>query len=118
EKFLESKGTKFRSGGDDPEIPVAEASEDGKTFHLHIRVPEQDPIKRHCDDRIPLEDAKGDRYKPHSPGAPAWGKEHSIMYGYEKSKDPAVGPPAKVVVEDWTIVRHSIPFTFKDVPLP
>jgi hypothetical protein len=118
EKFLESKGTTARIGNDNLEILVASQSEKGDYFNLEIRVPKQEDFSLHWHDRIHLEDAKGHRLKSTSRGYGNVGEKYWVDFGYPKPDDPDVGPPVKVVIEDWTIVRHPIPFAFKDVPLP
>jgi hypothetical protein len=118
DKFLESEGTKFRCGND--ELQIITAKLDRKLeYQLRIAVPDEDGVERHWRARIHLEDAKGNRYKPTGFGSvSSGGKDQLQSFYYAISDDPNIGPPVKVVVEDWTIIRHSIPFTFKDVPLP
>jgi hypothetical protein len=37
---------------------------------------------------------------------------------YPQSKDPKLGPPSRLIIEEWVTLYHKIPFEFKDVPLP
>jgi hypothetical protein len=118
EKVLEATGKKFQIGESSLEITQAEKSKDG-TYHFRLAVPpDASGVHIRWHDRVHLEDAKGHRYEPHGLGDTHSGGIHEIMLDYAESKDPAVGPPSKLLVEDWIIVHHPIPFEFKDVPLP
>ncbi len=66
-------------------------------------------------ERIHLEDAEGNRL---GHNVRAWNPGISCWIEFSQPKDGTVGPPARLIVDDWTIVHHSIPFIFKDVPLP
>jgi hypothetical protein len=52
-------------------------------------------------------------------GTSSDGRTYRIsMYFSPPFNKKDVGPPAKLVFEDWIIHEHEIPFEFKDVPLP
>jgi hypothetical protein len=116
--IYDSKGTKFKIGGETLEITRAEEA-DPDRFKLEIRVPSEshDLLKR-WHKRIHVEDANGHRLSPSSFGSESSGNEYRVDYTYHLSDDPMVGPPCKLIVEDWTMLEHLIPFEFKDVPLP
>jgi hypothetical protein len=107
ENFLASRGTKFRVGNDTLEI--IRAGENPNGYYLTIALPPKTGYDPCWSQRIHLEDAKGNRYNS---------KGGTGAFDFISWESPGVGPPVKVVVEDWTIQHHSIPFVFKDVPLP
>jgi hypothetical protein len=118
EKFLESRGTRFRIGGEPLEITQAEQTKGG---HCYVRLtvpPDRDDIHAHWHKRIHLEDARGNRYRTSGHGTSNSGGEHHVMVDYARSDDPMLGRPTRLIVEDWVTVTHPIPFEFKDVPLP
>ena len=118
DKVLESKGAKCRVGNGTLMIKESEIDEKGD-YQITIALPaDQDGIRLLWHDRIFLEDAIGNKYKPHSTTTTCSGNDQEVSYSYGQPKDPKVGPPSKLIIEDWVILRHSIPFEFKDVPLP
>jgi hypothetical protein len=116
--FLELKGTIVQIGNIDLAISEACQDEDGST-KLNIRVYKGD-LLAYWPNRIQLEDVKGNRYELKKTTLDSLdGRFQTTMFfEFAKPEIASVGPPVKLIVEDWTIVRHSIPFVFRDVPLP
>jgi hypothetical protein len=118
EDFVKSKGTKFKLSGDTLEISRAEQDKDGGA-DLQIEVPPpENGVRWMWHQRVRLEDGKGNRYESNGSGNSSSGGRHWIHVSYGKPRDAKVGPPTRVVMEDWVILHHAIPFEFKDVPLP
>jgi hypothetical protein len=70
--------------------------------------------------RIELQDDKGNKFQPNGT---TWGNnapnhvEITLTYGAPGNvKD--VGPPAKLIFQQWTTMQHLVSFEFKDLPLP
>jgi hypothetical protein len=118
EKVLSSAGTKFQIGGSTLEIIRSELDEDGN-YSIQLSVP---PDRRGIDlrwhDRVRIEDATGNKYESNGHGTSSSDHKKEISFHYAQSNDPRVGLPSKLIIEDWVIVQYSIPFEFKDVPLP
>ena len=118
EKVLESKGTTFQIGGDSLEIKECEIDKRGD-YQIRIAVPNyRDSIDLRWHDRISLQDASGKEYKARSWGSMRSGEHCEIDMTYHQSKDNTLGPPSRLIIEDWVTLHHAIPFEFKDVPLP
>ena len=117
ENFLQSQGTKCQIGDNPLQITRAEKDANGN-IDVAVAVPKDPTGERHYwQDRIHLEDAKGNRYVATGHGSKTTGGRHEVLLFYHE-KDAKVGPPTKLLIEDWTILHHAIPFEFKDVPLP
>ena len=87
---------------------------------MEIQVPrdESDPY-REWHERFSVEDEAGNKFQLNGRGSSSNGREYSIsMYFSQPFNKKNVGPPAKLIFEDWVVHEHSIPFEFKDVPLP
>jgi hypothetical protein len=118
EQFLASEGTAFRIGGDSLKITQAMRIVNGD-FYLRLAVPpRQNGVRWLWHERVHLEDARGNRYETCDRGTSISGGQHEIQLNYAKAKDPKVGPPSKLIVEDWVTLHHPIPFEFKNIPLP
>ena len=118
DKVMASEGTEFKVGKESLKITGVRQSEDGD-LHLHIAVPpRQSGVRWLWQQRIHVEDAAGNRYADSSDGWMQSGGQYEILKHYRLSNDPKVGPPSKLIVEDWVILHHAISFEFKDVPLP
>jgi hypothetical protein len=118
DKLGESKGTKFKVSGEDFEITRAEFDESGQ-FNLEFSVP-PNRLDRLSGwrERVRIEDVNGEACSPTGTGSRRSGTEHTILFIFSPGRDVKVGPPCKLIVEDWVIVHHRIGFEFKDVPLP
>jgi hypothetical protein len=75
-------------------------------------------------ERIELIDAAGNRYQAYGPnnfnnnGASV---QMTVLYGPDDrrtGKTAKLGPPVKLVVNEWLSVTHEVTFEFKDIPLP
>ncbi|HYV35615.1 MAG TPA: HEAT repeat domain-containing protein [Gemmataceae bacterium] len=117
ERFLESTDMKFKLGAD--ELTILEARQDNKDKHVEFRLRIPEGLKStDWHERVVLEDAKGKRFQPDSWGTIGINGSRSITLGYSAAANPKVGPPAKLIMEDWISMSHEIPFELKDVPLP
>ena len=118
ETVAKSKGAAFRIGKDSLRVTHAETEKDG-TFRLKVALPSTEgPVGRSWPDCIRVEDADGNAIKPTSFGTEQFGENYWLMLGYPPSGDPKVGPPLKLIVEDWVVRDVNVRFAFKDVPLP
>jgi hypothetical protein len=119
EKFLESTGTECRVGQDAIKIIAAEDRKE-KGYSVRFTVPPFPRDARTCwVERTHLEDARGNRYQRRLHGDLDGGEMVTrININYEPSNDPQLGPPKRLIIEDWRFVRHLLRFEFKDVPLP
>jgi hypothetical protein len=75
--------------------------------------------------RLELVDAAGNAYRTYGPSSSNNNNnvvQMTIPYGTEDrrgNKPPAkLGPPVKLVVNEWLSITHEVTFEFKDVPLP
>jgi hypothetical protein len=115
---LESKGTKFDIAGDTLEITDAVQLKAGH-YYVSIAVPpELDERQAHWFERVQLEDVNGIRYESRSLGTSTGGTKKEINFLYDQSANPKLGPPCRLVFEDWVVLHYAIPFGFTDVPLP
>jgi hypothetical protein len=86
---------------------------------VEIIVPREDTGRREWHERFHVEDAAGNKFQMNGRGTSSDGRTYRIsMYFSPPFNKKEVGPPAKLVFEDWIIHEHEIPFEFKDVPLP
>ena len=118
-KVLDAGGTTFRAGTDSLHIKQVQ-NQGGGSIRLEIQVPreENDPY-REWHERFSLEDEAGNKFQMNGRGSSSNGKEYSIdMYFSPPFNKNKVGPPAKLIFEEWVVHEHSIPFEFKDVPMP
>jgi hypothetical protein len=116
EKFLEALGTTFQASGQEIQITQVHRQEDG-IHRVRITVPRSAPgVQMRWHERLFLEDAKGNPCTPVGFGEQLGGAQewHSVDFRADKDAPPAT----KLIFEDWVVVRHTISFTFKDVPLP
>jgi hypothetical protein len=121
ENVLESKGTKLKVGDDLLEIKkVHYDAQFGNQVSIYVAVPfKKGGVLMGWHDRFSLEDEGGKKFEQMGKGGlsiPDIGYWEDLMYG--KPNNAVIGPPAKLIVEDWKIVRYRIPFEFKDLPLP
>jgi hypothetical protein len=119
DKVLDSKGTKCKVGGDTLEIVRAEQDEGGGV-DINIAIPpDRNGVEmHHWNKRVHLEDDKGNRFESSGGGHSISGEMREVIVHYRAPKDSKLGPPTKLIIEDWVILDHRVPFAFKDVPLP
>ena len=119
EKFLESKGTKIKVGSAELAILQASAAQEG-VCHLYaelLSAPMNRATRRFESERFFLEDAKGNRYSGGS-SMVYDGQIACFLARFAKPDGAKIGPPARLIFEDWVVLHHTVPFVFKDVPLP
>jgi len=118
-KVLESAGTKFRAGSDGLEITRVD-NQGGGSLSVEIAVPQHDGNRNiQWYERFHVEDDAGNKFQSHGSGSRSTGTQWWIsIYCGPPFNKKNVGPPTKLVFEDWVIHDHEIPFEFKDVPLP
>jgi hypothetical protein len=118
DKVLASTGTKFQIGDGNLEIIQSEIDKDGN-YKIRLSLPpDRKGIDLHWHDRIQIEDANGNKYEANGRSTSTSGNNKEISFHYGQPKDPKVGLPSKLIIEDWVILHHEVPFEFKDVPLP
>jgi hypothetical protein len=118
-KVLEAGGTSFRAGTDSLTIKQVR-NPGGGSIEVEIQVPRQenDPY-REWHERFQLEDEAGNKFQMNGRGTSSNGQMYWIsMYFSPPFNKNNVGPPAKLIFEDWVVHDHAIPFEFRDVPLP
>jgi hypothetical protein len=117
EKVADAAGQKFRIGGDTLEITSVDKNDD--SIRIEILVPEGHPqVRNRWDKRVYVEDDKGNRCEETGNGTREGGGRYSIILVFAAKGRGKAGPPQKLIVEEWLIVRHRIPFQFRRVPLP
>lgn len=120
-KLLESTGTTFRAGNESLQITRVQ-NQGGGSVEVQILIPHD----RNADwsqhdqwyQRFHVEDDSGNKFQDHGRGSQSDGRQYWISLYYGPPNGKAVGPPTKLVFEDWVVHEHAIPFEFKDVPLP
>jgi hypothetical protein len=93
----------------------------GGSIEIEVLVPRQDDGNRHQEwtDRFKVEDEAGNRFQKNGHGSSYNGREYRInMYFAPPFNKKNVGPPARLIFEEWVVHDHAIPFEFRDVPLP
>jgi hypothetical protein len=118
-KVMESTGTAFKAGNDS--LSITRVNNQGGSIDVEVLVPRQDDGNRHNEwyDRFHLEDEAGNRFQMNGRGSSYNGREYRInMYFAPPFNKKNVGPPAKLIFEEWVVHDHAIPFEFRDVPLP
>jgi hypothetical protein len=125
--ILKVKEKKVTQGGID--LVVREVNEVNKSqYHVKLTVRNTAPNAAQdfswtnsVHQRIELLDAKGQRYMSQGfnwyNAAPGPGSIQAVfMFGNNGKAD--LGPPARLVYYDWSVVQHTIEFQFRDLPLP
>jgi len=117
-KILEASGTSFRAGADS--MQISRVTNQGGSFEIEIIVPrEESGNRRDWHDRFHVEDAAGNKFQRNGSGTSSDGRTYRIsMYYSPPFNKKDVGPPTKLIFEDWIIHDYEIPFEFKDIPLP
>jgi hypothetical protein len=120
-KLMESTGTSFRAGQESLQITRIE-NQGGGSIQVQLQI----PYDRNMDwsqvekwyHRFHVEDDAGHRFQDHGRGSQSNGMQYHISMYYGPPNGKAVGPPTKLIFEDWVVHDHEIPFEFRDVPLP
>lgn len=119
-KVTEAVGTTFKAGNES--LAITEVNnQGGNNLMVSVRVPydQSQPQQREWHERFHLEDDAGNRFQMNGRGTSSNGREYTIsMYFAPPFNKQKVGPPTKLVFEDWVVHDHAIPFEFRDVPLP
>ena len=89
----------------------------GLSVRFSAPLPQAGPSP-HWHERVFLEDEAGVRFQQNGSGTSQSGNEYSFSIEYGKPNNANVGPPKKLLIEDWITVVHPLAFSFKDVPLP
>jgi len=118
-KILESGGASFRAGTDSLHIKQVR-NQGGGSIEVEIQVPrEESGAYREWHERFSVEDEGGNKFQMNGRGSSSNGREYTVsMYFSPPFNKNNVGPPARLVFEDWVVHDHAIPFEFKDIPLP
>jgi hypothetical protein len=118
ENLLKAAGAKCQSGGDTLEISDVSRDDRG-TVYLRFKIPPPRPeVNSYWHDRVRVEDAMGNPFESNAFGDGHSGGQYHFSLGYPATSKTTVGPPTRLIVEDWVILRHRITFELKDVPLP
>ncbi len=116
ERFADALGKRATAGGDTVEVSSVKIN--AQRVHIELRVPE--PAKdwdRRWHSRMRLEDESGKAFDSHSEGMQSGAGRYWISRDFDLNQKGR-GPATRLVIEDWIIHDHEIPFEFKDVPLP
>jgi hypothetical protein len=118
-KVTEAVGTTFKAGSETLSITEV-TNQGGNNVMVSVRVPyDQTQPQREWHERFHLEDDAGNKFQMNGRGTSSNGREYTIsMYFAPPFNKQKVGPPTKLVFEDWVVHDHAIPFEFRDVPLP
>jgi hypothetical protein len=119
-KVTEAGGTVFKAGNETLTITQVN-NQGGNNIEVSIRVPYYQDGRQQPDwhERFHVEDEAGVKYQMNGRGTSSNGVEMTIsMYFAPPFNNQKVGPPVKLVFEEWIVHDHAIPFEFKDVPLP
>jgi hypothetical protein len=119
-KLMESGGTMFKAGNDGLQISRVQ-NQGGNYVEVEVAVPRDDTGRSYNEwsQRFHVEDDAGNRFQSSGGGSRSDGRGYWIsMYFSPPFNKQNVGPATKLVFEDWVVHEHSIPFEFKDVPLP
>lgn len=118
-RITEAAGTTFRAGSESLVVTQVQ-NQGGNNIEVSIRVPyDQTQPQREWHERFHVEDDAGNKYQMNGRGTSSNGREYTIsMYFSPPFNNKKVGPPTKLIFEDWVVHDHAIPFEFRDVPLP
>jgi hypothetical protein len=119
-KLADAAGVTVRSGADSLVVTEVQ-NQGGNNVMVSIRMPadHNGGQQREWHDRFRVEDDAGNVYQMNGRGTSSDGKTYSIqMYYAPPFNKKNVGPPTKLIFEDWVVHDHAIPFEFRDVPLP
>jgi hypothetical protein len=120
-KLMESTGTAFRAGTDSLQITRVQ-NQGGNNVEVQLLIPRDRNAgwseTEKWYERFHVEDDAGHRFQDHGRGSSSNGNQYWISIYCGPPNGKAVGPPTKLVFEDWVVHEHAIPFEFRDVPLP
>jgi hypothetical protein len=116
-KVLESVGTKFRAGTDGLEITRV-TNQGGGSVEVQVAVPREENQNWQWTARFHMEDDSGNRFQMNGTGSQSNGNQYWVSMYYSPPFNKNVGPPTKLVLDEWVVHDHAIPFEFRDVPLP
>lgn len=72
--------------------------------------------------RLELVDEKGNKYRNYGPNInnANGGLSMTVQFGPDdrRGRPAKIGPPAKLVFNEWLSVTHEVTFEFRDIPLP
>jgi hypothetical protein len=120
-KLTEATGTSFRAGQESLQITRVQ-NQGGGSVEVQLLIPYDRTMDWSQVDkwyqRFHVEDDAGNRFQDHGRGSSSNGTQYHISMYYGPPNGKAVGPPTRLIFEDWVVHDHAIPFEFKDVPLP
>jgi hypothetical protein len=119
-KLMEAGGTMFKAGNDGLQISRVQ-NQGGNYVEVEVAVPRDDTGRSYNEwsQRFHVEDDAGNRFQSSGGGTRSDGRGYWIsMYFSPPFNKQNVGPATKLVFEDWIVHEHSIPFEFKDIPMP
>jgi hypothetical protein len=118
-KLADAAGVTVRSGADSLVVTEVQ-NQGGNNVMVSIRMPaDHNGQQREWHDRFRVEDDAGNQYQMNGRGTSSDGKTYSMqMYFAPPFNKKNVGPPTRLIFEDWVVHDHAIPFEFRDVPLP
>jgi hypothetical protein len=118
-KLMEAGGTMFKAGNDGLQISRVQ-QQGGNYVEVEIAVPRDDTGRSYntWTERFHVEDDAGNRYQSSGGGSRSDGRGYWISMYFSPPFNKKPGPATKLVFEDWIVHEHTIPFEFKDVPLP
>jgi hypothetical protein len=118
-KLADAAGVTVRSGADSLVVTEVQ-NQGGNNVMVSIRMTaDNNGQQREWHDRFRVEDDAGNQYQMNGRGTSSDGKTYSMqMYFAPPFNKKNVGPPTKLIFEDWVVHDHAIPFEFRDVPLP
>jgi len=124
DEILKVKNKKFT--GNETEIQIDEVKDNKTSFSIKMTV--RNNAKNANQDyswtnsvhqRLELLDAKGNKYYSHGynweNSSPA---NVSATFMFGTNGNAALGPPARLVYNQWSMMQHQIEFEFRDLPLP
>ena len=119
---------KLHGAGESTEIDVEEMTEQNKIYCLTLTIKKILKIGEQQDfnwingvqQKLELADAKGVKYVSNGinnyiSNSPTMLK---AVYQFSPPQKGKVGPPAKLILNQWLTIAHELEFEFKDLPLP
>jgi len=119
-KLADAAGATLRSGSESLVVTEVQ-NQGGNNVMVSVRMPadQGNHQQRDWHDRFRVEDDAGNQYQMNGRGTSSDGRTYSMqMYFAPPFNKKNVGPPTKLIFEDWVVHDHAIPFEFRDVPLP
>ncbi|HEX3148280.1 MAG TPA: hypothetical protein VHR66_09350 [Gemmataceae bacterium] len=120
-KIMDAGGKSIKAG-DESLLITQVMNQGGNNIEVSIQVPydqRNGGTQREWHDRFHVEDDAGNKFQINGRGTSSNGREYTIsMYFAPPFNKKDVGPPTKLIFEDWIVHEYAIPFEFRDVPLP